>query len=154
MIDELIRALRPYFISIKEIEGQAGLYILIPKSWKYDMYQSSNLQVKKQDGNEEHTLISIISKIKVGEETYENMFDVANKIVKYNFEQEEKERLFKEKMDELKEIFMNADLDKLKHIKFTQDEGQTSVAGIGNGERQPGDSPTQEENDTGDKEDK
>ena len=152
MIDEQIRNLRPYFHSIKEAKGQAALYILIPAKWKFSMNDSENIHVKQQDGNETQNLVSIISKIRTGEDTYENIFNTAKSIIKYNVEQEEKEKLFKEKMDELKEIFMNADLDKLKHIKFTNDDRQIEVAGVGNGEGQQGDSEPQEEADTGDKE--
>lgn len=152
MIDEQIRNLRPYFHSVKEAKGQAALYILIPTKWSFSMHDSENIHVKKQDGNESQNLISIISKIRTGEETYENIFSTAKSIIKHNIEQEEKEKLFKEKMDELKEIFMNADLDKLKHIKFTEDDRQSEVVGVGDREGQQSDSESQEKDDKGDKE--
>lgn len=152
MIDEQIRSLRPYFHSIKEAKGQAALYLVIPANWKHQTFEFENVVVKQQDGNESQTLISLISKIRVEEETYENIFTCAKKIIKFNIEEEEKQKLFEEKMKELKDIFMNADLDKLKHIKFTGDDRQSEMVRIGNGEGQEIDSESQKEDNTGDKE--
>jgi hypothetical protein len=50
------------------------------------------------------------------------MEETVSKIIRYNRELEEKERLFKEKVKELRSIFLEGDLDSLKKIKFETEE--------------------------------
>ena len=51
-----------------------------------------------------------------------SMEETVSKIIRYNRELEEKERLFKEKVKELRSIFLEGDLDSLKKIKFETEE--------------------------------
>lgn len=152
MIDEQIKELRPYFHSIKELKGQAALYLVIPIKWNFANFQTDEINIKQLDGNETEILISLVSKIRVGMNTYSGMFESAKKIIKFNLEEEEKQKLLEFKMNELKSIFMNADLDKLKNLTFFENDRQNKVAGIGTGKGPEIDRGTQETDDTGDKE--
>ena len=48
--------------------------------------------------------------------------NITTEIIKYNIEIEEKEKLFRYKVHELKEIFSKQKLDNLKNLKFDVDE--------------------------------
>jgi hypothetical protein len=50
------------------------------------------------------------------------MLDVIADLITHNLEKEEKERLLKSKVIELKEIFKNASLEDLKTLKFDFEE--------------------------------
>jgi uncharacterized Zn finger protein len=47
---------------------------------------------------------------------------VEEKVINYNLEIEEKERLLKAKVEELKRVFETKSLDELNHLKFTTEE--------------------------------
>jgi hypothetical protein len=149
---ESIRKIRPYFFSLREIENNVSLDIKIPVSWRYEdivkPYRSISIRV--QDKNDKNNLISLISTST--QEGYDIVFTCASEIVMVNREDEEKQKLFQQKVKELQELFKKEPLDKLKDINLIDDYGQeitTSerMVGQGDGERQDGIDDTQEEYD-------
>lgn len=142
-----IKSLRPYFYSIREIKGNATVDLLIPVNWKSNITSTEGVKIVELDSNESKVLISIITKITEDGLTYPTLFTVGKEIIKFNLEEEEKELLFKQKMKELENIFKTSDLDKLKQIKFSEDEKQSGLATIGDSEGRTGDKPTEEETD-------
>lgn len=112
---DTINSLRPFFFSLREIKETISLDIKIPANWKYDLV-GENVTLKVQDQNEKNTLISLIST--ATKEGYDAVFTAGKKIIKTNQEMEERNRLFNEKIDELKKFFLEAPLDKLKEISF------------------------------------
>ena len=80
------------------------------------------------------------------------VFACANEIVNVNKEEEEKQRLFQQKVKELQELFKKESLDKLKEINLINNDGQedtTSDGDIpeGSGEGSEGSGEPQEESD-------
>ena len=66
-----------------------------------------------------------------------------------NKEEEEKQKLFQQKVKELQQLFQNEKLDKLKDINLLEDYGQEITTGTelvdeGDGEGQTGNTDTQE----------
>jgi hypothetical protein len=136
---ENIKSLRPYFFSLREIENNVSLDIKIPLSWKYDeiIKPYRILNIKIQDKNDKHTLLSLISN--ATQNGYDVAFACANEIIKLNKEEEEKQRLFQEKVKELQELFKNQSLDKLKDINLLKLDGQedtTSIELVEEGDRE------------------
>lgn len=116
-----IKHLRPYFYSLREFSSNVSLDLKIPLTWKYiESIQEGNVTIKTQDKNEKVNLISIMAP--TTKEGYENIFIEAKKIIDKNLEDEEKSKLFNEKVFELKEMFMNTSLDKLKEISFLKEK--------------------------------
>ena len=141
---EVIKSLRPYFFSLREIENNISLDIRIPLSWKYEdiVKPYRSIKVKVQDKNEKNTLVSLISTST--QEGYDIVFTCASEIVTTNKEDEEKEKLFQQKVKELQELFKKESLDKLKGINLIDDYGQEITTGEGmvgqrDGEGQEGD---------------
>ncbi len=141
MIYEVIKSLRPYFHSLREIDNNISLDMKFPVNWQYE-YDDKSIQIMSQDKNERVNLISFITP--ATKEGYDAVISVVKGIIRFNMEQEEKEKLFQQKITELKELFIREPLDKLKEIKFeeygpTKDNPGTGVAGEGNEKRPEGD---------------
>jgi hypothetical protein len=152
-----IKSLRPYFFSLREIEGNVSLDVRIPLTWKFDTiiapYRS--IKTKVQDKSEKFTLISLISN--ATQDGYDVVFACASEIVNVNKEDEEKRKLFQAKVKELENLFQKESLNKLKDLNFLEayeqeDEISIGLVGEGDGEGPIGDSEPQDKSDSGDKE--
>ena len=127
---ESIKSLRPHFHSLREVQNNVSLDIKIPLNWKYEdiakPYRTITLKV--QDKNDKFNLISFISQ--ATQEGYDVVFACADEIFKYNKEEEEKQKLFHQKVKELQELFKTETLDKLKEINLIDNYGQEITTGI------------------------
>ena len=144
-----IKSIRPFFHSLREIENNVSLDIKLPLSWRYEeiVKPYRSLKMKIQDKNEKFTLLSLIAV--ATQEGYDIVFTCASEIITINKEEEEKQRLFQQKVKELQELFKKESLDKLKDINLLEDYGQEinaseRVVGQGDGEGQDGDIEPQE----------
>lgn len=149
---ESIKSLRPHFHSLREIEGNVSLDIKLPLSWRYDeiVKPYRAIKVKIQDKNEKFTLLSLISN--GTQDGYDVVFACALEILQINRDEEEKQKLFHQKVKELQELFKKESLDKLKDINLLNDYGQEITTSLGmveegDGEGQEGDTDTEESDD-------
>lgn len=149
---ESIKSLRPYFHSLREIESNVSLDIKLPLNWAYEditkPYRS--IKFKIQDKNEKFTLVSLISH--ATQDGYDVVFACSSEIIKVNKEEEEKQRLFQQKVKELQELFKKESLDKLKDINLLNKNGQENETSIrmvdeGDGEGSEGDRESQDSDD-------
>ena len=149
---EEIKSLRPHFHSLREIQNNVSLDIKVPLSWKYEEivkpYRTVTLKV--QDKNDKFNLVSFIAQ--ATQEGYDVVFACADEIFKYNKEEEEKQKLFQQKVKELQELFKTETLDKLKEINLIDNYGQEITTGIelvgqGNEEGSEGSGDTEDEDD-------
>lgn len=124
----IVTSLRPHFFSLREINDNVSLDIKIPNIWEFEGLVEPDekipFAVKVQDKGEELSLISLISPST--SEGYDYVFNYAKTVISVNKEKEEKERLFKETIDQLKTLFLNTPLDKLKDISFKNGEENTT----------------------------
>lgn len=146
---ENIKTIRPHFHSLREIKNFVSLDIKLPLNWSYETIVSpyTSISIKLQQKDEKQNLISLISD--ATQSGYDVVFACANEIIKINKEEEEKQRLFQEKVKELQELFKKESLDKLKDINLLNNYGQEDTTGIGlvekrDGERQDGYGDTEE----------
>lgn len=149
---ENIKSLRPHFHSLREIENNVSLDIKLPLTWRYEeiVKPYRSIKIKVQDKNEKFTLLSLISS--ATQDGYDVVFACSLEILQINKDEEEKQRLFQQKVKELQELFKKESLDKLKDINLLEDYGQeiTASEGVsdeGDGEGSDGDSEPQETND-------
>lgn len=128
---ENIKLLRPHFHSLREIQNNVSLDIKLPLSWRYDdiVKPYSTISIKVQDKNDKFNLVSLVSQ--ATQEGYDVVFACANEIFTFNREEEEKQKLFQQKVKELQELFKNESLDKLKEINLIDNYGQENTTGIG-----------------------
>ena len=127
---EEIKSLRPHFHSLREIQNNVSLDIKMPLSWRYEdiakPYRTVTLKV--QDKNDKFNLVSFISQ--ATQEGYDVVFACADEIFRINKEEEEKQKLFQEKVKELQKLFKTESLDKLKEINLTDNYGQEIATGV------------------------
>lgn len=138
---ENIKALRPHFHSLREIEGNISLDIKLPLNWKYEeiIKPYRALKMKVQDKNEKFTLLSLVSS--GTQEGYDIAFACALEIITINREEEEKQKLFELKVRELQELFKKESLNKLKDINLLEDYGQEITTSDGATEEGDGEGP-------------
>jgi hypothetical protein len=150
---ENIKTLRPHFHSLREIQDNVSLDIKLPLTWKYDdvVKPYSTISFKIQDKNDKYNLVSLVAaSTQTG---YDVIFACANEIVSVNREEEEKQRLFQQKVKELQELFKKQSLDTLKDINllgnYGQQEDNTSEGLVeqGSGEGSIGNPEAQDEDD-------
>jgi len=149
---ETIKSLKPNFFSLREIDNNVSLDIKLPLNWKYDVIVAPyrSVKTKVQDKNDKFSLLSLISN--ANQEGYDVVISCANEIITINKEEEEKQRLFQQKVKELQELFQKESLSKLKDINLLNDYGQEITPRIGMVEQgdvegQFGDTEPQGEND-------
>ena len=102
-------------MSLREIDDNVSLDMKFPLKWKYD-YQNESIKIMVQDKNEKINLVSFVTP--ATPEGYELVFAAVEKIIQFNLELEEKEKLFQEKISELKGLFASESLKTLQDIKF------------------------------------
>lgn len=147
-----IAELRPYFYSIREFNAtEVSLDVKLPLSWEVSLnvLKYPNIRFKEQDRDEVKKLISFVGlKTEVG---YNLLFESVKGIITFNMDKERKERLLEEKINELKKLFQEKDLNALEGLKFNEmyeDKGTTRI-GLSDSERYgedaSGDSKSQEE---------
>jgi hypothetical protein len=152
---ETIRFLRPFFFSLREIDGNVSLDIKLPVTWRFEQIVApyKSIKTKVQDKNDKFTLLSLISHATT--DGYDVVFRCAQDVIDTNKEMEEKQKLLQSKIKELELLFQHETLDKLKEISFIDngtEKQQEPTTGIklveeGSGEGPEGDSEPEDEDD-------
>lgn len=104
-----------YFSKVSKLGNYLSFEFNFPTNWEIDGNLLSQHKHEFKKGEKFHTL-SIWTEFKDTDVFL--MEETVSKIITYNKEIEEKERLFKEKVKELRSLFLESDLDSLKKIKF------------------------------------
>jgi len=111
-----IKDTKEYLKSVRVIKDYISFDMIFPSTWSILKNHTKDIEVIKNDSDENKVVISFVTPFE--EKSIDNIEDSIKNIVKYNIEREEKERLFKNKVQELKSIFENQKLDSLKSLKF------------------------------------
>lgn len=119
MIQKKIDDLSPYFKGIKIAENYRIVEFILKKSWSIE--ENEQIEVNQKDTKENSNMLYTMFYSDV--KTIDDIIDfVKDKVINYNLELEEKERLLKAKVEELKRVFEIKSLDELNHLKFTTEE--------------------------------
>jgi hypothetical protein len=107
----------PYFHSIRRTEGYLSIDMSFPDSWKLlSKYINKDLFATHPKQNDGETLISFFTPVDEGE--VNKLISNIRSIIKYNLEREEKENLYKSKIEELRIVFDKNNLATLKGLTF------------------------------------
>lgn len=107
----------PYLQSVRKLQNYFSFDVSFPNTWKLPKKYVDEKKVMEQDSKTaNHRFFSFVSEIM--EEDIEKTSQNIQNIIKYNLEREEKEKLFEEKVNELKTIFEKQTLKSLKSLKF------------------------------------
>jgi hypothetical protein len=128
-----IAQLYPYIISIRKLKTYLSFDVSFPNSWKLPKkYVPENSAVEIESSIPNERSISFVSEF--NEDSVDKTTFNILRIIQYNKEREEKERLLQDKVNELKNIFEKQDLTTLKSLQFNlnkinkielSDEGET-----------------------------
>ena len=107
----------PYLQSVRKIQEYLSFDVSFPNSWKLPKKFVDETKVMEQESKVPNqrmfSFVSEIDEISVGKTS-----DNIQNIIKYNIEREEKEKLFEQKVAELKIIFEKQSLSELKNLSF------------------------------------
>jgi hypothetical protein len=106
-----------YLVSIRKLKAYLSIDIEFPITWKIPKrFVDEDKIMENQKVNEDKRFFSFVSEFNQInlDKTVQNI----KNIISYNKEIEMKERLLKQKIDELKRIFESEDLEHLQTLKF------------------------------------
>jgi hypothetical protein len=117
---EFIDKTGKYLKSVRILKNYVSFDMMFPESWMMLKKSPEGVEILQNQSNDGITVTSFVcenqkSLINIVENTIENL-------IKTNIEREEKERLFKSKVQELKNIFEKEKLENLKGLKFDIEE--------------------------------
>jgi hypothetical protein len=119
-----------YLKSIRKLKNYISFDMIFPKTWaSLKKYPESIeiLQTETQDG----IVTSFVCENK--KENIDILEQTIDSFIKTNIEREEKEKLFKSKVQELKSIFESEKLENLKSLKFDVEDLNLLINVNGNG---------------------
>jgi hypothetical protein len=109
--------LLPYLQSVRKLKEYFSFDVSFPTTWKLPKkYVDENRIVEQDSKTSTHRFFSFVSEI--NEVEVDRITSNIKNIVKYNLEREEKEKLFENKVNELKGIFEKQNLKSLKNLEF------------------------------------
>ena len=138
--EEIIEILFPYLYSIRRLKTYLSFDLIFPTTWEFSNQIVEKLQITQNEGNDGKLITSIVTLPNDMSGTLSSI----QKIIYHNLEREEKEKLFKSKVSELKKLFGSTNLEQLKHLEFSvydEEDGEPQLYGTdddegveGNGE--------------------
>ena len=120
---EFINKTSRYLKSVRILKNYVSLDMIFPSTWVMLKKMPDGIEIVQTETQDSGMVSSFVCENK--EDLLNKVEEVFNNIVKTNIEREEKERLFNEKVNELKTLFDSQKLDLLKELKF--DINQQSI---------------------------
>lgn len=118
-LQELLQYLFPYFHGMRKLKTYISLELIFPKTWEFPNEIISKAQVEQNDKyTGEGYFLVFVSQVN-GD--INSMIEVIAELINHNLEREEKEKLLRAKVSELKEIFRQASLNDLKGLRINID---------------------------------
>ena len=124
---DVITYLFPYLQSFRRLKDYLSIDLIFPKNWDFPNEIIQKCQVVQNEKHQgEGINLSFVSKL---DNELESLIDVIEELINHNLEREEKERLLRLKVSELKELFKNSTLNDLKGLSIVLDneEDEDSV---------------------------
>lgn len=109
-----------YCSSIRKLKTYLSFDMIFPATWNILKSQVDETKTVFNKSDDKGKNISFVSEI--NEEAISETISNIETVINYNKEKEEKERLFKEKVNELKNLFEKGGLEDLKNLKFDVDD--------------------------------
>lgn len=115
-LQEILSILFPYLSSMRKMKQYLSIDLIFPKNWEFPNQYIEKAQVVQNDKyTGEGLFLSFVCEV---EKNMDNTLEVVFEIINHNIEREEKEKLLKAKVLELKEVFKNTSLNDLQHLRI------------------------------------
>lgn len=106
--------------SVRILKNYVSLDMIFPSTWVMLKKMPEGVEIVQTETQDTGMVSSFVCENK--EDLLNKVEEIFDNIVKTNIEREEKERLFKTKVQELKSIFETKNLESLKGLKFDMEE--------------------------------
>lgn len=107
----------PYLVSIRKLENYISVDIVFPNTWKLPKkYVDEKMVLEQKTEKVGFRFFSFATEF--SEQTIDDLLKNLNGVIKYNLDREEKEKLFEQKVQELKTFFDASNLDELRELQF------------------------------------
>ena len=134
-----ISKVEPYLKTVRKLKTHVSYDLFFSDKWVMPKITNENIEVVKSGSENGYVLLSFVCPI--NEDSVTKVEELIEQIIKTNREREEKDKLFRSKVQELKNIFEKQNLEDLKSLKFDVDEIDSIINSNG-----------EESNETGDRE--
>ena len=121
MIQEIFDKLSPYLIGFRIASEAKIVDVILKKNWDPELLGNQSVSVKASNNKEGYYMYYGTS----SEATFDDILQEVRNVVDGNIEREKKEELFKDKINELKDLFNSKDLKDLKNLSFELTESLT-----------------------------
>ncbi len=119
---EQISDIFPHLVSIRKLEDYITIDVEFPTTWKLPKKYVDEKMVVEQKSDKPNTRFFSFATI-FQKEPIDVLFYNLKNIIRYNKDREEKEKLFEDKVKELKSFFDKSNLDDLKALEFQIKQG-------------------------------
>lgn len=117
---QFINKTSKYLKSVRILKNYVSLDMIFPSTWVMLKKMPDGVEIVQTETQDTGMVSSFVCENK--EDLLNKVEEIFDNIVKTNIEREEKERLFKTKVQELKSIFETKNLESLKGLKFDMEE--------------------------------
>lgn len=117
---EFIGKTSKYLKSVRVLKNYISFDMIFPSNWIMVKNTPQGVEVLETEGQEGNPIYSLVCENK--KDLIDKIEQIIDSTIKTNIEREEKERLFKNKVQELKNIFEKEKLENLKGLKFDIEE--------------------------------
>jgi hypothetical protein len=112
-IEDIITALFPYLSSFRKIKTYLSIDLIFPQNWEFPNELINQVQaVQNEKYTGQGSFISFACELSSMMSTLTIIFEIIN----HNLAREEKEKLLREKVSELKQLFEKQTLSDLKNL--------------------------------------
>lgn len=129
IFSEFTNKAQDYILSLRFVENYVSFDLRLPETWNIPTKSVKDIEVintnKTSDGIRYLSLVCPNTK-----ESVDKVEVALDEIIKFNKEKEEKERLFKMKVQELKSIFDKENIGNLRTLKIDIDEIGSIINGV------------------------
>lgn len=113
---QFINKINKYLYSVRILKNYVSFDLTFPSTWVMLKKVPEGVEILQNDNGDGSKITSFVCENNT--QLINKLENIVDNIIKTNIEREEKERLFKSKVQELKNIFENENLESLKGLKF------------------------------------
>lgn len=129
--------IEPYLKTVRKLKTHVSYDLSFSDTWVMPKNNTKDIEIVKTGTEDGKVLLSFVCEI--NSESVNKVEELIDYIIKTNKEREEKDKLFRSKVQELKSIFDKQNLEDLKSLKFDVDEISSIINGNGEEDNESGD---------------
>lgn len=120
IFSQFVNKTSKYLKSVRVLKNYISFDMIFPTTWIMLKKYPNGLEILQNESQDSQIVTSFVCENK--KELIDILENTLDAVVKTNVEREEKEKLFKSKVQELKNIFEKEKLENLKGLKFDMEE--------------------------------